>query len=95
MTQKIEVGQRVTALDLAQLLDDQEGTFICQQAGQSYLAVSKKGHSITSLRPIGRRFIEAAPASSGQEAWVVERISHQEISLGQSADAEYANQRRG
>lgn len=76
---KIDVGQRVVALDLAQALEDNEGTFICQQSGQSYLAVARKGHSITSLRPVGRRFIEATPVSGGQEAWIVERISNQEI----------------
>ncbi len=77
--QRLEIGQRVTALDLAQALDGNEGTFMCQQAGQSYIAVSKPGHSITSLRPVGRRFVEPTSVAVGQEPWLVEKISSQEI----------------
>jgi hypothetical protein len=78
MQQKLEVGQRTTALDLAEGLEGQEGTFCCQQGGQSYFAVAKAGHSITSLRPIGRRFVEATPVTAGQEPWLIEKIPDQE-----------------
>jgi hypothetical protein len=78
---KIEVGQRTTALDLAQALEGNEGTFHCQQSGQAYVAVAKPGHSITSLRPVGRRFVEPTAATVAQEPWLIEKISNQEMSF--------------
>jgi len=82
---QLEVGQRTQAVDLAVALEGNEGTFICQQGGQTFIAVSKRGHSITSLRPTGRRFIEVIPATAGQEGWLVEKLSNQEITYDESA----------
>lgn len=72
----LQVGERTVALDLATALQGDEGTFLCQQGGQSYIAVAQHGHSITHLKPVGRRFIEAAPVSMLQESWTIEKISN-------------------
>jgi hypothetical protein len=81
MTNRLEVGQRVVAADLAQALEENKGTFACQHGGQTYLAVAREGHSLTSLRPIGRQFIEVVPTATGQEGWTIEKISNQEVTL--------------
>lgn len=74
--ERLEISQRITAQDLAQALEGQEGTFFCQQGGQGYIAVSKSGHSLVSLRPVGRRVMEvSAVITSGQEPWVIEKLS--------------------
>ncbi len=72
----LQVGERTAAIDLAIALQGEEGTFLCQQGGQSYIVVSQAGHSITSLRPVGRRFIESQPVMQ-QEGWTIEKVSHQ------------------
>lgn len=83
MADKLQIGQRTTALDLAQGLEGNVGTFHCQQSGQSYLAVAREGHSITSLRPVGVR--SPVPAGMTQEPWTIEKISNQELSFEEAA----------
>lgn len=77
--QNLQFGQQVTALDLAAALAGEEGTFLCQQAGQTYLVVAKQGHSIASIIPVGQR--QPVFATNVTQPWSIERISNQEISL--------------
>ena len=78
---RLQVGQRTIASDLAQGLQNNEGTFFCQLGGQSYIAVAKAGHSITSLRPVGLPVVEASQALSGRKEWIIEKISDQEVTF--------------
>jgi len=79
MQQKMEVGQRITALDVAEGLQDQEGTFNVQHGGQSYTAVSKAGHSIVSFKPVGVRLNVPMALTAAQEPWIIEKVSNFDI----------------
>jgi hypothetical protein len=74
---RIEVGQSVPGIDLAQLLERNEGTFLAQQGGQTYLVTAQAGHSISSLRPVGQRFAQPTTNSAGQEPWLVTKLSNE------------------
>ncbi len=78
MKNKLEVGQRITALDLAQALEGQEGVFLAQQGGQAFRVEARAGHSIKSIIPVGRRFVETNPALLAQEPWTIERMPEAE-----------------
>ena len=43
---KLQVNVPVSGLDLASLLQGEEGFFLCQNRGQNYITVAKAGHSI-------------------------------------------------
>jgi hypothetical protein len=61
---KLQINVPVSGLDLAGLLQGEEGLFLCQNKGQDYIAVAKAGHEIAygpSLRP---------------EPWFVTKISN-------------------
>ena len=77
---RIELNQMVTGADLARLLEENEGTFLCQQSGTTYIATAQRGHSITSLRQYGRKFVEVPSQNSGPELWSVQKLSNQSIS---------------
>lgn len=78
--QNLAVGQPITATDLAQALGEDSGTFLCQQGGQTYVAVGRQGHSIVSLRPFGRRYVDpSASLSATPEPWTIVKLSNQEI----------------
>ncbi len=74
---KLDLNDNTVARDLAQALEGNEGTFLAQQGGQTYIAVSRKGHSIISLRPVGQRAM--VPSTGQPEPWAIEKISNQEI----------------
>src|SRR5437870_7617231 len=44
---KLQINVPVSGLDLAGLLQGEEGLFLCQNRGQDYIAVAKAGHSVT------------------------------------------------
>jgi hypothetical protein len=68
----LQVNQRTTHPDLGRALRDERGTFLCQNRGQNYLAVSEEGHSIVSFRPVG----DAVPvASIASDQWTITKIS--------------------
>ncbi len=74
MQNRIQVEQTITAPDLAQALQDEQGSFLVQQGGQAYIALSRQGHSIVSLRPVGPR-IPTLNIGSSAENWVVTKLS--------------------
>jgi len=52
---KLQINVPVSGLDLANLLQGEEGFFLCQNRGQNFIAVAKAGHSIAfGPTPIGR-----------------------------------------
>ncbi len=74
MQGRIQVEQTITAPDLAQALQDEQGTFLVQQGGQTYLVLSRQGHSIVSFRAIGPR-IPTINVGSTPENWIVTKVS--------------------
>ena len=76
-TMKLQINVPVSGLDLASLLQGEEGFFLCQNRGQNFITVAKAGHSIAfGPTPVGRGIIEQPSATLGPEPWVVTKISH-------------------
>src|SRR5216110_2476741 len=76
-TMKLQINVPVSGLDLAGLLQGEEGLFLCQNRGQDYIAVAKAGHSIAyGPTPIGRVIQEQPTASIAPEPWFVTKISN-------------------
>jgi hypothetical protein len=74
---KLEINVPVSGLDLASLLEGEQGLFLCQNRGQNYLTVAKSGHSIAfGPTPIGKPILEQVPTASGPEPWFVTKISN-------------------
>ncbi len=76
----LQVNETTQALDLAEALRDNQGTFIVQQGGQKYRAIARQGHSIVSLQPFGARlvtFAEVIGQNSGAQPWEITKISNE------------------
>jgi hypothetical protein len=74
---KLQINVPVSGLDLASLLEGEEGFFLCQNRGQNFITVAKAGHSIAfGPTPIGRGIIEQPSVTLGPEPWVVTKISN-------------------
>jgi hypothetical protein len=74
---RLEINVPVSGLDLASLLEGEQGLFLCQNRGQNYLTVAKAGHSIAfGPTPIGKPVVEQMAVSSGPEPWFVTKISN-------------------
>ena len=74
---KLQINVPVSGLDLASLLQGEEGFFLCQNRGQNYITVAKAGHSIAfGPTPIGRIIQEQPSLSVGPEPWYVTKISN-------------------
>jgi hypothetical protein len=73
---KLEINVPVSGLDLASLLDGEQGLFLCQNRGQNYIT-AEAGHSITfGPTPIGKAIQEQVTAGIGPEPWFVTKISN-------------------
>ena len=74
---KLEINVPVSGLDLASLLDGEQGLFLCQNRGQNYITVAKAGHSIAfGPMPVGKPIQEQVAAIVGPEPWFVTKISN-------------------
>ena len=74
---KLEINVPVSGLDLASLLDGEQGLFLCQNRGQNYITVAKAGHSIAfGPTPIGKAIQEQAVTTLGPEPWFITKISN-------------------
>jgi hypothetical protein len=74
---KLEINVPASGLDLASLLDGEQGLFLCQNRGQNYITVAKAGHSIAfGPMPIGKPMQEQVAAIVGPEPWFVTKISN-------------------
>jgi hypothetical protein len=59
MQTKLPLNGTIQHPDLAEALRGESGTFFCQQGGQGYIVTAAEGFSIKSLRPVGRKIVEA------------------------------------
>ena len=67
---KLQINVPVSGLDLASLLQGEDGLFLCQNRGQNYIAVAKASHSIAfGPTPIDRVIQEQVSTSLGPEPW--------------------------
>jgi len=74
---KLEINVPVSGLDLASLLEGEQGLFLCQNRGQNYITVAKAGHSIAfGPTPIGKPILEQVGTTSGPEPWFVTKITN-------------------
>lgn len=77
---QIEHNQTVYGYDLAEVLRDNQGTFLAEQGGQTFIAVAESGHSISLLKPIGKPKPNFAAVSAGvTEPWSVTKLSEQSL----------------
>ena len=76
MQTKLPLNGTIQHPDLAEALRGESGTFFCQQGGQGYIVTAAEGFSIKSLRPVGRKIVEAnVPMQSTPEPWAITKIS--------------------
>jgi len=69
----LRTNQSTTDVDLALALENEEGTFLAQKAGQSFLVIAEKGHSIASMRSIGQ--VLPVPPPAATDPWYITKIS--------------------
>ena len=68
---KLEINVPVSGLDLATLLEGEQGLFLSQNRGQNYITVAKSGHSIAfGPMPIGKA-IQGAGSNDARTRAVV------------------------
>jgi hypothetical protein len=73
---KLDINVPVSGLNLANLLEGEQGLFLSQNRGQTYITVAKPGHPIAfGPMPIGQAIPEQLPMAAGPEPWVVTKIS--------------------
>jgi hypothetical protein len=73
---KLEINVPVSGLDLASLLNGEQGLFLCQNRGQNYIT-AETGHAIAfGPTPIGNAIQEQVTAGIGPEPWFVTKISN-------------------
>jgi hypothetical protein len=76
MQTKLPINGTIQHPDLAEALRGESGTFFCQQGGQGYIVTAAEGFSIKSLRPVGRKVVEAnVLMHAGPEPWAITKIS--------------------
>ena len=77
MQTKLPLNGTIQHPDLAEALRGESGTFFCQQSGQGYIVTAAEGFSIKSLRPVGRKIVEAnvVMQSFTPEPWAITKIS--------------------
>lgn len=78
---KLEKGVPFTSQNLAAALQDDEGTFLCQHGGQSYIVEAQSGHSIVSgPTPIGPRVAQLPQTvTANSEPWTITKIDERPI----------------
>ena len=74
---KLEINVPISGLDLANLLEGEQGLFLCQNRGQNYITVAKAGHSIAfGPTPVGQVVQEQPTGNLGPDPWIITKISN-------------------
>jgi hypothetical protein len=74
---KLEINVPISGLDLANLLEGEQGLFLCQNRGQNYITVAKAGHSIAfGPTPVGRVVQEQPTGNLGPDPWIITKIGN-------------------
>ena len=74
---KFEINVPVSGLNLASLLEGEQGLFLSQNRGQNYITIAKPGHPIAfGPMPIGQAMPEQASMTAVPEPWVVTKIGN-------------------
>lgn len=77
---KLEKGVPFASQNLAGALADDEGTFLCQHGGQTYLVEAQAGHSIASgPTPVGPRIAVPQSLNATAEPWTITKINDKPI----------------
>ena len=83
MQTKLPLNATIQHPDLAEALRGESGTFFCQQGGQGYIVTAAEGFSIKSLRPVGRKIVEAnVLLQTTPEPWAITKISEDVLEFG-------------
>ena len=83
MQTKLPINGTIQHPDLAEALRGESGTFFCQQSGQGYIVTAAEGFSIKSLRPVGRKIVEAnVLLQTTPEPWAITKISEDVLEFG-------------
>ena len=83
MQTKLPINGTIQHPDLAEALRGESGTFFCQQGGQGYIVTAAEGFSIKSLRPVGRKIVEAnVLMQATPEPWAITKISEDVLEFG-------------
>jgi hypothetical protein len=83
MQTKLPINATVQHPDLAEALRGESGTFFCQQGGQGFIVTAAEGFSIKSLRPVGRKIMEAnVLLQATPEPWAITKISEDVLEFG-------------
>ena len=83
MQTKLPLNGTIQHPDLAEALRGDSGTFFCQQGGQGYIVTAAEGFSIKSLRPVGRKIMEAnVLPQTTPEPWAITKISEDVLDFG-------------
>ncbi len=86
---QLSVGQQTLVLDPVKELrgSNNYGTFFCQLGGQSFLAISEQGQSVTSFTAIGTPIPEAQPQiGAARRQWIVQKLSNQILSMEEASE---------
>src|SRR5213080_1087244 len=83
MQTKLPLNGTIQHPDLAEALRGESGTFFCQQGGQGYIVTAAEGFSIKSLRPVGRKIVEAnVLLQTTPDPWAITKISEDVLEFG-------------
>ena len=83
MQTKLPINGTIEHPDLSEALRGESGTFFCQQGGQGYIVTAAEGFSIKSLRPVGRKIVEASVVlQTTPEPWAITKISEDVLEFG-------------
>ena len=83
MQTKLPINGTIQHPDLAEALRGDSGIIFCQQGGQGYIVTAAEGFSIKSLRPVGRKIVEAnVLLQTTPEPWAITKISEDVLEFG-------------
>lgn len=93
---RLEKGVPFTSQNLAGALQDDEGTFLCQNGGQSYIVEAQAGHSISNgPTPVGPRVPQLPQAiTTNPDPWIITKIDDRAIGFRASEESRRQEQNR-